>query len=359
MVPLPDSFSFSSSQLPLVTGGIVQPITSLMKLRYTPDDVPFLFDDPLIAQICDTYAFRRLKGISFLGAIDQHFGHHAHTRYDHSIGVARLAQHYAITLGLEADEQRRVIVAALLHDVGHAPLSHTLEPLFAHRFGLDHHIATAQIIRGEVRTGKALANILRAHKLDHDEILNLISGHDESEMGRIFSSPINADTVEAIWRGLSYFGGNTRFDPLLLVDAFITLSDDGIRSLDEFWFNKDAFYQLMVYSEFGISSDLLARYCVEAAPKDLRPTDFFVREDTFFRKFVQVCTTQPVETEVEVKTRRFTVDTNHKVRSHGQLQGRYNTRRVSKRVSVRPQAWRDAKAKEVQDLSLAFAEMAE
>jgi HD superfamily phosphohydrolase len=94
--------------------------------------------DPLFAELVATPAFQRLKSIRFLGGIDYLLvrapngakGNIRYTRYQHSLGVARLALLYCEERGLSFSERRMIWVAALLHDVGHAPLSHSLEPVF-------------------------------------------------------------------------------------------------------------------------------------------------------------------------------------------------------------------------------------
>ena len=45
-------------------------------------------------------------------------------------------------------ERRLVTAAALLHDIGDAPLSHSLEPVFLKFFGMEHHTATRDIVTG-------------------------------------------------------------------------------------------------------------------------------------------------------------------------------------------------------------------
>jgi HD superfamily phosphohydrolase len=93
--------------------------------------------DPLFAELVATPAFQRLKSIRFLGGIDYLLvrvpnganRNIRYTRYQHSLGVARLALLYGNQRGLSFSERRILYVAALLHDVGHAPLSHSLEPV--------------------------------------------------------------------------------------------------------------------------------------------------------------------------------------------------------------------------------------
>ncbi len=110
--------------------------------------------DPLLPRLIATPAFQRLRNIRFLGGIDYARipapngkpGSRRYTRYQHSLGVARLALLYADVRQLGPDERRLIAVAALLHDIGHAPLSHSLEPVFKAEFAIDHHTATEEIL---------------------------------------------------------------------------------------------------------------------------------------------------------------------------------------------------------------------
>lgn len=325
-----------------------------MKLRYSDVDISALFDDPLIIDVCATSAFRRLRGISFLGAIDKRLGRGAHSRYDHSLGVALLAQHYGKAMGFEHKVRREIVVAALLHDIGHAPLSHTLEPLFVQQFGLDHHIASNHILLGKVRTGSALNALLQRNRLDPERLADLISGNDHSHAGRIFSSPINIDTIEAIWRGHSYFGVKTSH-PMTVLDAFITLSKQSTDTLDRFWAAKDYFYQVLVYSSFGMSSDLLARFHVEHSDEQLTPQDFFSSEAKFLKKFCSETPTPFPACEVTGKARRFSVDSTQALNSHEKLRNRYRAHKYEKIISLDSHSWRVKKRAERAESHLLFA----
>src|SRR5208337_2078246 len=130
-----------------MTRMIVAPLTrNLPPYNFSdPIDLPRMAGgDPLFVELVETPAFRRLKSIRFLGGIDYLLVRSPngatrnirYTRYQHSLGVARLALLYSEQRDLSIAERRTVYVAALLHDVGHAPLSHSLEPIFEQAFGL-------------------------------------------------------------------------------------------------------------------------------------------------------------------------------------------------------------------------------
>ncbi len=87
-------------------------------------------------RVIDTRYFQRLRFIKQMGFSDVAFPGATHTRYLHSIGAMLLAErafdaifrhHRFCRPGLEQQFRQVVRLAALLHDIGHAPLSHCTE----------------------------------------------------------------------------------------------------------------------------------------------------------------------------------------------------------------------------------------
>src|SRR5260221_9452477 len=85
--------------------------------------------------LIDTQGYQRLRMIKQLGLADLAFPGATHTRYAHGLGTMHIASRMftqiARNFDLEtADEERlhqTVRLAALFHDLGHPPLSHTTE----------------------------------------------------------------------------------------------------------------------------------------------------------------------------------------------------------------------------------------
>ncbi len=97
-----------------------------MKLVHDPIHGPIELDDFAI-KLVDTPEFQRLRRITQLGLAFLAYPSARHTRFEHSLGTFHLAKEirrYNPELG------EGVIYAALLHDLGHYPFSHTLESLF-------------------------------------------------------------------------------------------------------------------------------------------------------------------------------------------------------------------------------------
>ncbi len=89
----------------------------------------------MIRDIIDRPDFQRMKGIKQLGLSDMVFPTATHTRFSHSLGTTYLAAKTLKTLnekGFEVSAQNRfaTILAALIHDIGHGPFSHSFEKFF-------------------------------------------------------------------------------------------------------------------------------------------------------------------------------------------------------------------------------------
>jgi HD superfamily phosphohydrolase len=91
--------------------------------------------DPLSQRIIDTEEFQRLRSIKQLGCCSYVFPSATHTRFEHSIGVYHLASKYISILEKKGnhfttEHIRCILIAALIHDLGHGPYSHLFDELF-------------------------------------------------------------------------------------------------------------------------------------------------------------------------------------------------------------------------------------
>ncbi|HEU5130164.1 MAG TPA: HD domain-containing protein [Glycomyces sp.] len=84
----------------------------------------------------------------------------SYSRLEHTLGVFALAAHFR-----PGDEPLRV--AALLHDIGHLPLSHTVEGLA----GLDHHDIGMRLLRAD-----PVGPVLAGHGVDADQVAAALAG---------------------------------------------------------------------------------------------------------------------------------------------------------------------------------------
>lgn len=89
---------------------------------------------PVIWRLLDTPEFQRLRQIRQLGGVFQVYHTAEHSRFSHSLGVYEIVRRMTeevpdIGGSLSRQEKLVVLCAALLHDVGHGPYSHSFERL--------------------------------------------------------------------------------------------------------------------------------------------------------------------------------------------------------------------------------------
>lgn len=114
---------------------------------------------PCEYDLLDTWPLRRLGFVRTFGAGGLVMATQ-HSRLSHVQGVFALTAHFQ-----PHDEALRL--AALLHDVGHGPFSHTSEVIP----GFDHHQAGREIILGD-----EIGGLLRRHGFDPQQIVALTEG---------------------------------------------------------------------------------------------------------------------------------------------------------------------------------------
>jgi HD superfamily phosphohydrolase len=90
--------------------------------------------EALIIQLIDTPAFQRLRRIRQLGPASLTFHGAESSRFTHSLGVMAVARRAFDQLADRYPQlhsyRATVLCAALLHDIGHGPFSHTCEEIF-------------------------------------------------------------------------------------------------------------------------------------------------------------------------------------------------------------------------------------
>lgn len=248
--------------------------------------------DPMVRQVIRSWPFQRLAGVSFLGAIDylpqSRRLHRRHrTRAAHSCDVAALANYVAYRRGYAKDVRRHVVIAALLHDIGHAPLSHSVEPFFRAELGVGHHELGEMLLAGAFPRAKRLAALL-GNETDTSLIRQLIAGkapHDYG--GDLFASPINIDTIDGIWRTWRTFSGIPAHAERLAVTEASFLRDDDARYelLDCFWEMKGAVYSRFINGGAGILADQCSRDYFEATNHAFTEASLVTTERTWRRRY--------------------------------------------------------------------------
>jgi len=206
-------------------------------------------------QAIDHPAFQRLRFIKQAGFIDLAFPGATHTRYAHSLGAMHMATR--IFDSIFPDEQQltgpvrlrlrqTLRLAALCHDLGHGPLSHSSEALMD---GATHEDFTRRLL-SDSPFSEALAKLFAHADIAPQHVVDLIFPDNNFDPGffsfeglnyrpilqQIVSSECDADRMDYLQRDSVYCGVNYgKFDTDWLVENLVAVEKDnalflGLRS---------------------------------------------------------------------------------------------------------------------------------
>lgn len=198
----------------------------------------------------DSKEFQRLRRIRQLGGDFQVYPTAEHSRFSHSLGVYEIVRRMVTeikSLSMELSEYDKICVmlAGLLHDVGHGPFSHAFEHITNH----SHEDYTAKIILGETELNRVLTEVYP--RLPEDIVSIIEHNHPNDILNQIISGQLDADRMDYLLRD-SYFSA-TSYGQFDLERILRTMR---VRKIDE---NKKA----LVVKYTGIHSVedyIMARY---------------------------------------------------------------------------------------------------
>lgn len=189
----------------------------------------------LLESVIDTEMFQRLRGIRQTAVMNLVFHGAEHSRFVHSMGAAhvagRMVDAAAENSGLVVPPRDRedTVLAALLHDVGHGPFSHSLEEIIGPKpqNAFAHERMSVRIL-GEV--GSEIHELLAAYDPDLPQRLCAFIEHRPGGAGEwrhaIVSSQLDADRLDYLARDALMAGIRTHaFDLGRLVRSVGVIDD--------------------------------------------------------------------------------------------------------------------------------------
>lgn len=193
-------------------------------------------EDHWIKPFIDSPSFQRLRHIKQLGMGDFIFPGAVHTRFNHCIGCCYIASQIAHKIGLAEEERQLVMIACLLHDIGHGPFSHAFEDIFKHKL---RHESWTPFFLADFRQSDFFAHYNRINPRHHltEEKFQLIEDMimHKAPMKRVLadivSSQMDADRLDYLLRDSHFCGvAYGEFDFRWMVHCMtIVESDQGER----------------------------------------------------------------------------------------------------------------------------------
>jgi HD superfamily phosphohydrolase len=194
----------------------------------------FIRADRLESALVASRPFQRLRSIRQLGFTHLVFPGAEHSRFSHALGAMELAGRVYDALarrdaerfppGQDARGRRLVRAAALLHDVGHAPFSHSAEDLF--EGGIDHEQMTARLL-----SLPEIEGAFERHGLGITaaEVRELLAGHAEGPelaLAQVISGELDVDKMDYLLRDSLFCGVRYgHFDLERILDTLAPLED--------------------------------------------------------------------------------------------------------------------------------------
>lgn len=224
-------------------------------------------DDPLISRVLSHPYMQRLRRITQIGLSSLVYPGAVHNRFMHSIGAMHLMGRAVTTLrekGFEVTpkEATAAKVAILLHDVGHAPFSHTLEKELLD--GISHEdvsMAVLELLRKEM-PGPVMdmaAQIFRGE-------------YPKRFLHSLISSQLDMDRLDYLNRD-SFFSGasegivsHERIIAMLdVADGDIVFDEKGLYSVEKFVIARRMMYWQVYLHKTVLAADVLVEGIVRRA----------------------------------------------------------------------------------------------
>jgi HD superfamily phosphohydrolase len=238
---------------------------------------------PRVRSLLDSAALRRLARISQLGLVAVVYPGAAHSRFEHSLGVYRLALEFLSRLrhdprfaaAVGEDDAAAFVVAALVHDIGHWAFCHPLEDMGLAELPRHESLVHGLLTRGE------LAGILEQHwQIDPARVAGLVAGTATDTAGRLLhsllSGPIDVDKMDYLARDSLHAGVpyGRHFDQERLLSSLCLDEAGAALAISE---KGRTAAELMVFARYVMFSEVYWHHAVRAATAMLQRSVWLVR----------------------------------------------------------------------------------
>ena len=236
--------------------------------------------------------FQRLWGIRQTGFAHLVFPGANHTRLEHSLGVYSVAHSMAEALGLSDLDREAVAIGGLLHDLGHGPFSHTLEPTMREVLGHGHETISREWIVGERSRPEeervalpTVPEVIEAAGLSPKALANLVDPPARPAgpplLRSVLHGAIDADRIDYLQRDAHYTGvAHGAIDAVRLLETVqqhrgrLVFAEKGRNAVEGLLVGRALMYSSVYYHKTVRSAEVMAQAAVErhpAFPEGVRP----------------------------------------------------------------------------------------
>ena len=215
----------------------------------------------LIFDIIEHPYFQRLRRITQMGVSYLVYPGAHHTRFHHALGCMHLMQKAINVLRfknvqISSEEEQALLIAILLHDVGHGPFSHAMEHSIVN--GVSHEAISLMYMKqlNKVFEGKL------------DLAIEIFQGNNNRKfLYQLISSQLDMDRLDYLKRDSFYTGvaeGNINSERLIsmlnVVDDELVVEEKGIYSVEKFLIARRLMYwQVYLHKTSLVAEQIITR----------------------------------------------------------------------------------------------------
>lgn len=253
--------------------------------------IPPSQDVPLtkrVRRLLDTEPLRRLASISQLGMVALVYPGAKHSRFEHSLGVyhnslqllARFDGDSSFENIVSGPMKEALIVAALIHDLGHWPFCHPIEDM-----NLDGIQSHEDRVRNWVLNSDLSTCLDQDWNCTLDDVLSIITpqsvGSSENQEGLNFlqsciSGPIDVDKLDYLYRDSLHAGVpyGQNFDKARLIASLCIHPETGKLAIGE---KGKTAAEMMVFARYVMFSEVYWHHAVRSATAMLQRAVFLLQ----------------------------------------------------------------------------------
>ncbi|UOQ45295.1 HD domain-containing protein [Halobacillus salinarum] len=218
--------------------------------------------DRVIWDLIGTPEFQRLRRIKQLGTTYLTFHGAEHSRFNHSLGVyeivRRIIENFKDRPNWNNGERLLCLCAALLHDLGHGPFSHSFEKVFK----LDHEHFTQVILLGDTHVHEVLKKVEPGFPKKVADVIN--KTYSNKLVVSLISSQIDADRMDYLQRdayftGVSY--GHFDMERILRVmrpmEDQVVIKESGMHAVEDYIMSRYQMYWQVYFHPVTRSAEVI------------------------------------------------------------------------------------------------------
>ncbi len=224
----------------------------------------------VMQKLIDQPEFQRLRHVRQNALANIVFHGAEHSRFCHSMGAAHLAgemyDRIVRNMGETIDYDRRLATsaAALLHDLGHGPFSHTLEEILADAgIQFEHEVMTRRFLTEDTGVRKVLDAVDPGFAAEVVGFIQKGAGRVEHWTHKLVSSQLDADRLDYLMRDAASAGlSGQGFDLPWLLDMLghvdgtrIAVDERAIESVESYLVALDQMYRIIYFHKAVRAAD--------------------------------------------------------------------------------------------------------